>query len=68
MSKLSVGAKRLKEILEKSKPAEVAVALDCTVTTVYNLVGGGDAKPSLHVANKAKESYRIPTESWEIFS
>jgi len=65
MSKISEGAKKLKAVIEKgAKPAEVAVALDCTVTTVYTIMSG-EGKPSLHVANNAKAAYKIPTESWE---
>jgi DNA-binding XRE family transcriptional regulator len=68
MPKISEGARRLKAILEKgTKPAEVAVALDCSTTTIYTILSG-DGKPSLHVANKAKEAFKIPTESWESFS
>ena len=68
MPKISEGAKRLKAVIEKGvKPAEVAVALDCSTTTLYTIMSG-DGKPSLHVANKAKEAYKIPTESWEVLA
>ncbi len=65
MSKLNQGARRLKVVLEKHKPAEVAVALDCTTTTVYNLLGG--AAPSLPVALAAERVYKIAPKLWEVF-
>jgi DNA-binding XRE family transcriptional regulator len=65
MPKITEGIKRLKAVLEKgAKPAEVAVALDCSTTTLYNILSG-DGKPSLHVANAALRSYKIPTTAWE---
>jgi DNA-binding XRE family transcriptional regulator len=65
MPKISEGAKKLRSVIDKgAKPAEVALALDCTVTTVYTIMSG-EGKPSLHVANKAKEAFKIPTEAWE---
>lgn len=57
------GAKLLGEIMRDMTPAEVAVALDCSVTTLYNMRNGD--KPSLHVANNAKRKFKIPTEAWE---
>lgn len=65
MSKTTEGMKRLKALLDKgTRPAEIAVALDCSTTTLYNILSG-EGKPSLHVANAALRSYKIPTTAWE---
>lgn len=62
MSKNNKGARRLEEAVKAHGPAYVAVELDCTVTTVYNLLEG--SSPSLRVANAAKIAFKIPTEAW----
>jgi DNA-binding XRE family transcriptional regulator len=64
-AKPTEGIKKLKAILKNgTKPAEIAVALDCSTTTLYNILSG-DGKPSLHVANAALRVYKIPTTAWE---
>ncbi len=55
--------KRLAEEVENSSHAAVAVALKCTVTTVYNLLSGG--RPSLKIALAAEDKYGIDPHSWE---
>ncbi len=55
--------KRLAEEVKGSSHAAVAVALECTVTTIYNLLSG--SRPSLKVALAAEDKYGIDPHSWE---
>lgn len=43
----------------------VAIALGCTPATVHNIRNG--ANPSLHLAIRAAEVYKIDPKLWEEF-
>ena len=63
MSKTNKGAKIIEAEVKKTSHVKVAAALDCSVPTIYNLIDG--SRPSLTIANRAKEVFKIPTEAWE---
>jgi hypothetical protein len=66
MKRKTIGARRLREALEKQKIAQMAVNLDCSVTTICNLLSGGH--PSLKIALAAQRLYGIEPDEWGPFA
>ena len=60
----SEGTRKLVAIAKKVKREQIALDLNCTTTTVDNLLHGG--RPSLLVALAAERAYKIPPRLWEV--